>query len=250
MSEVFLDYFSSLAASYATFRPDYPAELVARVAGLAPERTCAWDCATGNGQAALLLANHFERVVATDGSEAQLAQARAHPRVTYRKALAEDSGLESGAIALVTVAQALHWFDLPRFHREVARVLMPRGVLAAWCYALARVDPAVDAILTDFDERRIARHWSPRRRHVMAFYRDLDFPFDEIDVGGFEMSARFSLGSFLGYVATWSSVARARESEGRDPLVELAHDLERVWPRAEERIVRWPVGVRVGRRRD
>ena len=131
----FKDYFSDAAASYATFRPRYPAALFDFVATLPIRRGTVWDCATGNGQAAIPLAEHFDRVIATDASADQIAHAEPHPRVSYRVALADASGLEvASSVDLVTVAQALHWFPLDRFFGEVRRVLVPDGVLAVWCY--------------------------------------------------------------------------------------------------------------------
>ena len=127
----FKDHFSKQAADYAKFRPQYPPELFEYLGGIAPQRKLAWDCATGNGQAAIALASVFERVIATDASEAQIANAEAHAHVEYRVAPAENSGIESDTIDLVMVAQALHWFDLDRFYAEVMRLLKPGGIFAA-----------------------------------------------------------------------------------------------------------------------
>ena len=112
---VFKDHFSGHARAYAEFRPSYPSDLAAYLAHLEPNRGLAWDCGTGNGQAAILLADHFDRVAATDPSRQQLCSATAHPRVTYLAATAERAPLADGSVNLVTVAQALHWFDFARF---------------------------------------------------------------------------------------------------------------------------------------
>ena len=126
---VFKDHFSTVAQDYARFRPGYPAALFSTLAGLAPTRDLAWDCATGNGQAAVHLAGHFARVVATDLSQEQLGRAIAAPRIVFRRAGAEESGLDPSSVDLITVAQAVHWFDFDRFDAEARRVLVPRGVL-------------------------------------------------------------------------------------------------------------------------
>lgn len=245
----FSDHFSPGARDYAAYRPAYPASLIEAVAVLAPGRGLAWDCATGSGQAAVPLGALFDRVVATDASAQQIAHARPHPRVTYRVAREDDSGLPDGAADLVTVAQALHWLDLDRFYAEARRVLRPGGALAAWCYGLALVDPATDAAVRAFYDGRVGRHWPPERRHVDDGYRDLPFPFPERAVGPFQVRAELTRDELLGYVGTWSAVARCRETEGVDPLPELAHALAPHWPDpGQRRAVRWPIALRAGTR--
>ena len=140
----FKDHFSKQAADYANFRPRYPRELFEYLGSVAPSRALAWDCATGNGQAAVELAEVFDRVIATDASEKQIANAEPQDRVEYRIASAEESGLESDTIDLIMVAQALHWFDLPRFYEEVPRVLKSNGVFAASAYKFFHITPEID----------------------------------------------------------------------------------------------------------
>src|SRR5437867_8320752 len=142
----FKDHFSKQAADYAKFRPRYPRELFEYLGSVAPSRALAWDCATGNGQAAVELAKVFNRVIATDASEKQIANARSHEIVEYRVAPAENSGIGSETIDLIMVAQALHWFDLDRFYTEGRRVLKLDGVLAASAYNLLHIEPVVDDI--------------------------------------------------------------------------------------------------------
>jgi len=146
----FKDHFSKQASDYAKFRPQYPPELFKYLGAIAPQRKLAWDCGTGNGQAAVALASVFERVIATDASEAQIANAEAHARVEYRVAPAETSGIESDTMDLVMVAQALHWFDLDRFYAEVKRVLKPNGIIAASAYNLLKIAPAIDEIVNRY----------------------------------------------------------------------------------------------------
>jgi SAM-dependent methyltransferase len=190
-------------------------------------------------------------VLATDASREQLTQTVPHPRVVYREALADDSGAAAASMDLVTVAQALHWFDLDRFYAEAWRVLRPDGILAVWCYGAARVSPEIDAVLDWFYGARVGRHWPLERRHVEAGYRDLPFPFAEIAIGDWSMTAALDRRALIGYVGTWSAVARARAAEANDPLVDLATALAGPWPDAAEgemRTVTWPLGIRVGRR--
>lgn len=243
----FKDYFSTQSADYARYRPRYPAELFAWLAQIAPAQTTAWDCATGNGQAALGLAEHFARVIATDPSEQQLASAVPHTRVAYHRARGEESGLPPASVDLVTIAQALHWLEHPAFWREVHRVLRPGGVVAAWGYDVLAVSPEVDAAVRRFYDS-LAGYWAPERRIVEERYRSVEFPFIEIAHPAFDMHAEWTRAQLAGYVRTWSAVRARAGREGRDPVVELERELADVWPDADEqRLVRWPLFMRVGR---
>ena len=244
---VFKDHFSVAAAEYDHYRPGYPAALLDFLAGAAPRRELAWDCATGTGQAAVPLAARFARVIATDASAAQLAHAVQHPGVSYRQAPAEDSGLPAGAVDLVTVAQALHWLDLGRFYAEVRRVARPGAVFAAWTYSLADADPAVDPLVAAFYEE-MGPWWPPERRHVEEGYRNLPFPFEPLEHPAFEIRARWPLERLLGYFSTWSAVNRCRKETGQDPLLALQGRLAAAWgDPTRPRPVRWPLHLRVGR---
>jgi SAM-dependent methyltransferase len=247
MSERFADHFSGQAAEYARFRPHYPAELFSFLASVAPGRGLAWDCGTGSGQAALGLAEHFAQVRATDPSPGQLAHAARHERVTYAEGRESQSGLPDGSADLVTAAQAAHWFDLDAFYAEARRVLAPRGVIALWCYGAMHAGDDLDPILDWFYEERIGRYWPAERALVDAGFATLPFPFTPIAVPPMEMHAVMSRDELLGYVGTWSAVARGRAAEGSDPLAELRERLTPCWPNAgTRRIVRWPLGIRAG----
>ncbi len=141
----FGDFFSEQARVYARFRPQYPGELFAYLASAAPGRELAWDCGTGNGQAAQDLARHFRRVIATDASADQIAQAAQHERIEYQVARAEDVSLDDHSVDLITAAMAVHWFDLDSFYAVVRRAAKRDGVLAVWMYHLPVIDPAIDA---------------------------------------------------------------------------------------------------------
>lgn len=248
MSFSFPDHFSGVAGAYAEHRPRYPDALFEWLAEVSPTREFAWDCATGSGQAAVALAARFDRVLGTDASAAQIAAAEEHPRVEYRVAPAEASGLPDASVDLVTVAQALHWFDRPAFYAEVRRVLRPGGLVAAWTYgASVFEDPRADAVHRRFYSDTVGPYWPPERALVEAGYRTIEFPFEEIEAPAFEMEADWTLSSFLGYVGTWSAVTRFRRERGHDPVAELGEELRRLWgnPEAPRRI-RWPLAMRVG----
>jgi SAM-dependent methyltransferase len=244
----FADHFSSVSAGYAAFRPRYPDALFDLLAEAAPARQAAWDCATGNGQAALGLAGRFAHVIATDASEAQIAQATPHPRVTYRVAPAEASGLADCSVDLVTAAQAVHWFDRPRFWAEARRVLRPRGVVAVWTYWFFSIAAELDAIVQRFYKDTVGPFWPPERKLTEDRYRTIEFPFTEFAVPGFTIEQPLTLDDVAGYIRTWSATRGFIERHGRDPVADLVDELTPAWgdPRTP-RLARWPVAVRAGR---
>ena len=241
----FKDHFSKQAAEYAKFRPRYPKELFRWLGSVAPAKKLAWDCATGSGQAAFELANVFEEVIATDASEKQVANAERHPRVEYRIAPAENSGLESNTADLITVAQALHWFDLARFEVEARRVAKGAGIVAAWAYKLATVSPATDAIVSHYYSDVVGSYW-PAERVLVERFEELPFEFHLIETPPFEMTAEWKVDHLLGYLRTWSATQRFLTAEQRDPLAEIEGELREVWGEDVRRVV-WPLTVRVGR---
>lgn len=245
----FPDHFSGVAGEYAEHRPRYPDRLFAWLAGLAPGRELAWDCATGSGQAAIGLAGHFDRVIATDASAAQIAAAVAHPRIEYRVAPAESSGLPSESADLIAVGQALHWFDRPAFYAEARRVLRPEGVVSAWSYGPTSIgEPGADAVLRRFYSETVGPYWPPERAFVDAGYRTIEFPFDEIEAPEIVLETEWPLAAFLGYVGTWSAVTRFRAECGSDPVTGLAEELRAHWKNpAAPRRIRWPLAIRTGR---
>jgi SAM-dependent methyltransferase len=247
----FKDHFSRLAAQYSAFRPAYPPAIFDYLAQLCRERQNAWDCACGTGQATLALAERFKAVIATDASPQQLAAAPAHVNVTYRTARAEESGIESNYVDLVTVAQALHWFDLDPFYGEVQRVLKASGVLAVWTYGPLHVEGhGIDALFHEFYWNTVGPYWPPERRLVEAGYRGLAFPFDEISPPPFNMEERWERAHLLGYLRTWSATARYADDRGADPVEVLEERLRPLWVDAHStRKVTWPVALRVGRKR-
>ena len=242
----FQDHFSRQARDYERYRPRYPPELAAFVAAAAPGRTLALDLATGNGQAALALAAHFERVLASDGSARQLEFATPHPRVQYLRHAAERLPVRSGSADLVAAAQAAHWFDFGLFYAEARRVLRPRGVVALWAYELFSVDAAVDALVNRFYIEVVGPYWPPERRYIAQGYRSLPFPLEELPAPAFQLDADWSLDQLLSYLGTWSAVDRYRAAEGRDPLPELAAELGSHWPAGASQRLSWPLHLRIG----
>jgi SAM-dependent methyltransferase len=244
----FRDYFSAGAGAYARYRPSYPPELLARLAALAPGRGCCWDVATGTGQAARALAEHFDRVIATDASARQLAHALPHPRIDYRVELAERSTLADASVDLITIAAGLHWLTLEPFYAEVRRVARPGAVIAAWSYSThLGLGAALDPIVADHVDRVLGPYWPEGYVHIRGAYRTLAFPFAEIDVPPATLTFTCALDELVGVVGTWSASTQYRAALGRDPSAELAAALARAWGPEPTRTARLPLFFRVGR---
>lgn len=248
MSGAFKDHFSGVAHNYADCRPTYPPELFAWLAAQCAGHELAWDCGAGSGQASIALANHFARVIATDASAAQIAQAVPHERIAYRVAPAERSGLPDHSVNLVTIAQALHWFDLERFYAEVRRVLKPGGLIAAWTYGVQQVEgEAVNALVQAFYADVVGPYWPPERHHVETGYHHLAFPFRTMEAPALAMQLHWTLDQLLGYFRSWSASARYLQARGTDPVAELEPALRAVWgDAAATRAMTWPLAVRAG----
>ena len=243
----FKDLFSGQSSDYAKFRPRYPHELFAYLSSLCVKRERAWDCGTGSGQAAVALTNFFDRVVATDPSEKQLANAERNPRIEYHPATAEHSGLPDRSVDLVTVAQALHWFKHDEFYAEVRRVLPPGAPLAVWCYERCFVDPGIDRIVHELYRNVLGSYWEKERLLVEQGYREVPFPFEELQTSRFEIKMNWSLEHLIGYLGTWSALQKYVAQRGENPLDAFAPRLARAWGAAPVRPVSWPLSLRVGR---
>lgn len=243
----FKDYFSTQSNAYAKYRPRYPASLFEYLSVVATQHERAWDCATGNGQAALGLTPFFRQVIATDASQSQLESAQRHERITYRVATAERTDIEAASVDLVTVAQALHWFDLNAFYTEVRRVLKASGVLAVWAYNLLEIEPSIDAKINEFYGETVGPYWPPERHLIEDGYKSISFPFRELNPPPMQMEARWNLPDLAGYLRTWSATKRFIEARGFDPVTSLTDELISIWGAPEqEKTVRWPLNVRVG----
>lgn len=244
----FRDHFSRQAAAYARARPDYPDALFDALAAAAPGRGLVWDVGTGSGQAATALARRFDRVVATDASGAQLRHAVRTARVDYVAARAEAAPLADGVADVVTVAQALHWFEPAGFHAEVRRVARRGGLIAAWSYGDARLDDGpADALLAAFNREVVGPDWPAERAYVGEGLRALPVPHAPVDIDApAAIERRWTADELLAYVASWSATVRHATRTGTDPLPALAAPL-RARLGTRRVTVRWPLVVRAGR---
>ncbi|CAH0389823.1 unnamed protein product [Bemisia tabaci] len=252
--------FLKQVVEYAKGRPTYPAELFCFIAEKTPEHELAWDVGTGSGQAAQSLAEYYEKIVATDTSPKQLELAPKLPNVRYeqtpptmsKEELRQKIAAES-SVDLVTVAQAIHWFDLSAFYEQARWVLKkPHGVVAAWCYTTPKVNSAVDAVLPRFYRNPF---WRPEFKTVGSAYADLEFPFqplDELHGTGpirFENVRTMSLDDYFVYLRSWSSYQDAKD-QGVELLDrEMIEDFTRAWISdgiSGPKSVNFPVYLRIG----
>jgi SAM-dependent methyltransferase len=242
-----LDRFSTQAAAYAQYRINYPVALYDWLLPQVPGRERAWDCATGNGQVAVVLAEHFQQVDATDLSEKQLAQAPPRPTIHYQVATAEHTPFADGSFDLITVGQAVHWFDSEAYHREVRRVARPGAVLAEWGYQLCRLEtPALSRVLDEFHDVTSAPYWDANRRHIENEYANLAFPFAGVQHARFVVEKHWTVDDMLKYLGTWSATANyARQHAGADMVALVADELTRLWG-PQPRLVSFPVFARAG----
>lgn len=244
---IFKDYFSKQASEYSKYRPDYPFELFQYLSSIASKHELALDCATGNGQAAKGLAEFFDKVIAIDGSEAQIKNAFQHPKIEYRVARAEESSLESESTDIITVATALHWINLETFYEECRRILKRKGVIAVWTYStISEIDSPINRTIDSFSKNILIPHWDKGIEKVWNF-EQVYFPFKKIPVPKFEIVREWARKDYLNYMFTWSGVQKYIEINGSNPLDSLDEELEDIWPGDMRRSIRWEIKMMVGR---
>ena len=242
------DKFSTSAPFYAKYRPGYPTELIEYVVSFVKERNRAWDCATGNGQVAVLLADYFNEVFATDISQNQLSNARQHERVFYSIARAEETTFPDNYFDLITVGQAYHWFQFTEFEREAKRVARDAAVIAVWGYTLMVIgDPGIDAMLLRFYEDIVGPYWDPERKILEDHFRNVPFNFEPLPAKNFQMELHWTKDELLGFLHSWSAVQNFLKARGTDPVEIIARQLEPVWPDQEAKNVYFPIFLKLGR---
>jgi ubiquinone/menaquinone biosynthesis C-methylase UbiE len=247
-SSHFEDHFSKQSQLYAQYRPKYPEEIYSYLASIAPGNSLAWDCGTGNGQAAIGLAKYFDKVYATDASSDQISRAYSHPKVEYHVEPAEHVSLTDSSVDLITVAVAIHWFDFDEFYREVKRVLRPNGILAAWTYSFAEITPDVDSLTKHYYYEVLKGYWPERIHYLQEEYKTLPFPFEEIASPSFAMKANWDLNQYAGFLDSWSATQRYKEQTESHPLEVIWGKLAAAWGNENNpRLVRWPLHFRIGK---
>ena len=242
------DLFSTQAADYAKWRPGYPKELINYIVSHVKHHNTAWDCATGNGQAATLLAEHFDKILATDLSNEQLKYAKQHPKITYTQSPAEHTPFESNTFDLITVAQAYHWIDHQKFCEEARRVCKPGAIVAVWGYDLCFTpDKTVNELIRKFYTETVGPYWDAARKLVDLQYKTVYFDFNEIPVSEqFSIKMTWSIRDLEGYLNSWSSVQKYIKVNGHSPVEAFINEVRRQWPRQEELSFEFPLFLRMG----
>jgi SAM-dependent methyltransferase len=240
------DNFSQQASGYAQFRPNYPPELIEYIVGFGKEKELAWDCGTGNGQSAKLLSHYFKQIFATDISEKQLANAHKETNIIYAMEPAEKTSLADGSVDLVTVSQAIHWFNFEKFYAEVKRVAKPGAVIAVWTYSLLQISVEIDKIIHEYHFKTLENFWDPERKYVDDGYANIPFPFQEIETKPFNIELYWSLEELNGYLNTWSALQKFIAANFYNPVPEIISKIEQHWGNAVKQKIFFPVYLRLG----
>lgn len=244
------DNFSVQSKGYSQFRPSYPQALYDEIFSHVATFGRCWDCATGNGQMAMVLAERFEAVEATDISPQQLDKAILHPKINYSISRAEVTHFEADSFELITVGQAIHWFDHDAFNEEVKRVSKNGGLIAVVGYGLMFVNDEFDRHLMQFYDGTIGKYWDPERKHIDSHYTSIPFPFEAIaPKKEHSIDVRWNLAQLAGYLSTWSSVNRFIKQNGFDPVAPFIQQLRETgtWTDDQEMDVHFPLFVKLGR---
>jgi SAM-dependent methyltransferase len=242
------DLFSEQSKIYAQFRPAYPKELFEYVFQFVEERKTAWDCATGNGQAATVLASFFEKVQATDISEAQISNAVKKPNIEYHVCSAEVTPFANNSFDLITVAQAYHWLNWKKFHDEATRVGKQNAVVAIWTYnLLVSDDENVNNIIKHFYRDITGAYWDYERRFVDDGYATVDFEFEQLPAKNFRSVVTWTKDQLKGFFQSWSAVQKYIKLNQQNPIKLIEKDIDDVWNDKEQKEIRFPIFLRIGR---
>lgn len=241
------NHFSEQAKLYARYRPTYPQEMYAFILNHLQQTKNAWDCGTGSGQVARVLSEHFDHVYATDISQQQMDHAVQNENITYLKASAEDSDLPSDSFDLVTVAQAIHWFDFDRFYDEVRRTAKKDGLLAVIGYKMLSISEALDPILNELYDEAFGMFFNENRKFIDNGYQNIPFPFEEIETPEFQFNASWSIEELEGFFNSWSAIQKIKNREGYNPADKTIDRIRQKIPEEQHLEVTFPVVLRLGK---
>jgi Methyltransferase domain len=240
------DNFSNQSSLYAQYRPGYPPELFKYITGFVKQKNTAWDCGTGNGQSAVALSKYFKKVIATDISNKQIENAEKATNIFYSVQPAEVTGIESGSVDLVTVAQAIHWFNFDEFYAEVKRVAAQNAFIAVWAYSLSKIDEPIDKLINDYHFNFLGSYWDAERKYVDDEYKNIPFPFEKIKTPDFFIETNWSLAELEGYLNTWSALQKYIKTNATNPVPNLVNSIKPYWGSSEKRKIIFPVHLLLG----
>ena len=242
------DLFSQQSDLYARYRPTYPKELYDYILSFVKEKNTAWDCATGNGQAAVVLADHFKKVIATDISAAQIDKAIKKDNIEYSVCSAESTPFEENTFDLITVAQAYHWINWKDFKKEVTRVCKPGAIIAIWTYYRTTTgDKKVDDAVYSFYENVTKPYWNKERKYVEEKYSTVEFDYDLLPAKDFETTLNWQREDMIGYISSWSAIQKYIKINGRSPIPIIEEEIKKLWPEGEVRKVNFPIYLKLGK---
>jgi len=243
------DNFSAQAKTYAAYRPNYSQEFIDHIASFVKDKEIALDVATGNGQVAVKLAKHFNTVYATDISQKQLDNAIPADNIIYKMERAEQTSFGDKMFDLITVAQAIHWFDFEAFYKEVYRILKPDGLFVVMGYGLFSTNPESDRLIHHLHENILGGYWDPERRYVDENYQTIPFPFEEMEGRQFYETFTWTFEHLLGYIESWSAVQHYIRKNGSDPVNLIRDKLKESWAKSDGTAV-FPLLLRLGKLND
>lgn len=242
------DLFSKQSDLYARYRPTYPNELYEYIFSFVKEKNIAWDCATGNGQAAVVLADHFKKVIATDISAAQIDKAIKKENIEYTICAAESTPFADNTFDLVTVAQAYHWIKWGEFKKEVTRVCKPGAIIAVWMYYNHDTgDESITRVVHDFYENVTKSYWDYERKYVEEKYSTVEFDYELLPAKTFESILEWKREDLIGYISSWSAIQKFIKDNGHSPVPIIEDEIKKLWPEGEVKKVVFPIYLKLGR---
>ena len=241
------DLFSKQSDLYARYRPTYPKELYDYILSFVKEKNIAWDCATGNGQAAVALADHFKKVIATDISAAQIEKATFKENIEYIVGPAESTPFQENTFDLVTIAQAYHWIKWKEFKKEVTRVCKPGAIIAIWTYYRNTIGgKKIDDAVHNFYENVTKPYWDYERKYVEEKYTTVEFDYDLLPVKDFETTLEWQREDLIGYISSWSALQKFIKVNGHSPITIIEEEIKKLWPKDEVKKVTFPIYLKLG----
>ncbi|WP_281228511.1 class I SAM-dependent methyltransferase [Flavobacterium aquiphilum] len=240
------DNFSKQALGYSKYRPQYPDEMIDYLISFVNNKSMALDIATGNGQIAHKLTAYFEKVYATDISQKQLDNAIQAPNLVYRLEPAEKSSFDNQAFDLITVAQAVHWFDFDLFYKEIYRILKPDGVFAVLGYGLFSTNSESDVILRNYYYNIVGSYWDKERKYLDENYTTIPFPFNEMETKSFENHFIWTFEELIGYLKTWSATQHYILKNKSNPIDLIREELKISWQKNDKKVT-FPLLLRIGK---